>query len=65
MMKTERRHQTERIKANRKRNGHTWVGSDRTPAKCSCWMCGNPRKYFSELTIQEKRFAATEKWNNT
>ena len=21
---------------------------------CSCHMCGNPRKYFSELTIKEK-----------
>jgi len=26
-----------------------------TPALCSCWMCGNPRKYFNEKTIQEKR----------
>jgi len=25
----------------------------RTP--CSCSVCGNPRKYFNELTIQEKR----------
>lgn len=22
---------------------------------CSCWMCGNPRKYFGELTIQERK----------
>ncbi len=22
---------------------------------CSCWMCGNPRKYFGEITIQEQR----------
>lgn len=21
--------------------------------KCSCYMCGNPRKYFNEKTIQE------------
>ena len=27
-----------------------------TPALCSCNMCGNPRKFFSELTIQEKKF---------
>ena len=20
---------------------------------CSCWMCGNPRKYLKELTVQE------------
>lgn len=24
-------------------------------AKCSCWMCGNPRKYFNEKTIQERK----------
>jgi len=24
-------------------------------AKCSCWMCGNPRKYFNEESIQEKK----------
>jgi hypothetical protein len=22
---------------------------------CSCWMCGNPRKYFEELTVQERK----------
>jgi hypothetical protein len=22
---------------------------------CSCWMCGNPRKYEGEPTIQERR----------
>ena len=26
-----------------------------TPALCSCVMCGNPRKWFHELTVQEKR----------
>ena len=26
-----------------------------TPAMCSCYMCGNPRKYWKEKTIQEKR----------
>jgi hypothetical protein len=26
-----------------------------TPTPCSCWMCGNPRKYFKDrLTRQEK-----------
>lgn len=24
-------------------------------AFCSCMMCGNPRKYFNEKTIAEKR----------
>jgi hypothetical protein len=23
-------------------------------ASCSCFMCGNPRKYFKEKTLQEK-----------
>ena len=26
-----------------------------TPAPCSCWMCGNPRRYFNESTQQERR----------
>lgn len=26
-----------------------------TKAICSCHMCGNSRRYFGELTIQEKR----------
>jgi hypothetical protein len=25
------------------------------PASCSCIMCGNPRKHFKEITIQEKK----------
>jgi hypothetical protein len=25
-----------------------------TPAKCSCWMCGNPRRYFDEKSRQER-----------
>lgn len=24
-----------------------------TPCPCSCWMCGNPRRYFHELSRQE------------
>lgn len=26
-----------------------------TRALCSCWMCGNPRKYFGDITLQERR----------
>jgi len=22
---------------------------------CSCWMCGNPRKYWKQATFQEMR----------
>jgi hypothetical protein len=29
----------------------------RTP--CSCWMCGNPRRYSGEVTLQERRAALT------
>lgn len=27
-----------------------------TPAICSCWMCGNARKYFGHRTLQEISF---------
>lgn len=26
-----------------------------TPKPCSCWMCGNPRRYFGERSLQELR----------
>lgn len=29
--------------------------------KCSCHMCGNPRKMFKEDTMQEKRVKENEK----
>ena len=57
-----RRAQIERLKENRK---HYWGDSLNTgrrhgmavttPAPCSCWMCGNDRKYRGERTIQERR----------
>ena len=25
-----------------------------TPTPCSCWMCGNARWYFKELSLQER-----------
>jgi hypothetical protein len=28
---------------------------------CSCWMCGNPRRYFSEITKQEQLAEIEEK----
>lgn len=31
----------------------------------NCVMCGNPRKFFKERTIQEKKFIQTETWNDT
>lgn len=34
---------------------------------CSCYMCGNPRKWWDEITIQEKRaiIDAKEQYNET
>ena len=26
-----------------------------TPHNCSCYMCGNPRKWWHQKTIQEKK----------
>ena len=26
-----------------------------TTKLCSCWMCGNPRKYLKELALQERK----------
>ena len=39
-----------------------WQSADHL-AKCSCWMCGNPRKYAKgpdKLTIRERTFLAYE-----
>lgn len=36
-----------------------------TPKVCSCFMCGNPRRYEGEKTVQERRHAGTairESW---
>ena len=49
-------HHAQRIKHKRKKlvleRRHT---AYRTPKPCSCWMCGNPRKWFGERTVQERR----------
>ena len=29
-----------------------------------CAMCGNPRKFFKEKTMQEKRFDQTKTWGD-
>jgi hypothetical protein len=29
-----------------------------------CAMCGNPRKFFKERTIQERSFEQTKKWTD-
>jgi len=48
----ERRHHNERLKSKRKHY------QSPKGAVCSCLMCGNPRKYGNELTIQERRHNA-------
>ena len=52
----QRIHHAQRIKAVRKKN-ITVRGPKayRTSTPCSCWMCGNPRKWFGERTVQERR----------
>jgi hypothetical protein len=30
----------------------------------NCCMCGNPRKFFKEKTLQEKRFDQTKNWTD-
>ena len=58
-----RRHHEGRVK---RRVGDYYGGYARSDARatgklaqtrqlCSCWMCGNPRRYFGETTLQERR----------
>jgi len=61
-----RRHHRNRIilkRYERVQMGHWYVKNLGHLAKnntvCSCWMCGNPRKYFEELTVQERKFNQT------
>ena len=32
------------------------------PCICSCWMCGNPRKWVGERTLQERREMQENLW---
>lgn len=58
-----RRHHQERLRKKRQVYYDGYAKDDKrelgilvdTPTVCSCWMCGNPRRYFGELTIQERR----------
>ena len=38
-------------------------GYGKTKVPCSRWCCGNPRKHFNELTLQEKRAPTIDEWN--
>jgi hypothetical protein len=57
--RTIRRHDRDRIILQGLRRKYWHVKSPghlfKNNTVCSCWMCGNPRKYFGELTIQEKK----------
>lgn len=33
-----------------------------TPHRCSNYYCGNPRRHFGELTLQEQRAPRVEDW---
>jgi hypothetical protein len=33
-----------------------------TCGNSNCYMCGNPRKFFKEPTVQEKSFDQTKNW---
>ena len=58
-----RRHHEKRIKRRVEqyysgvhRNDPRRIGQMARARKlCSCWMCGNPRRYFNEPTLREKR----------
>jgi len=66
-MRAIRRHHRRRIilkRYERVRRGNWYVKRPGYLAKnntlCSCWMCGNLRKYFGKITRQEKRAISYE-----
>lgn len=65
-MRAERRSHRERLKKKRL-NYDVCVNKDYvnrlidTPKPCSCYMCGNPRKFFNEKTRQELKSEIIEK----
>lgn len=59
-----RRHHRERLRAKRRFHWGRDLSTEppqniaraiNTPTPCSCWMCGNPRRYFGEQSVQERR----------
>jgi hypothetical protein len=64
MKRSLRRHHLQRLKKKAGNYFGGWIKSHpdkahfvgiyaNTHTPCSCWMCGNPRKYFNEKTLQE------------
>lgn len=58
MISAENRHHHERMQ-ERVKSFYWYYGYANRFAKnrkrCSCYMCGNPRKHFKDITIQEKQ----------
>ena len=59
-----RRKQEFKKKRKVEKNHYNWWWGDsprmigkkaHAPKFCSCWMYGNPRKYFNDKTIQEQK----------
>lgn len=69
MARALRRHHARRLKAVRRTywghgrpgcSGFDWTPRQlglvvNTPQICSCWVCGNPRRWFGERSMQERR----------
>ena len=66
-----RRHHNARMLRRAKRKLTEWGGTEwaeiaaarwaNNMAKCSCYMCGNPRRHFNQLTFQEQRSKLLER----
>ena len=59
MSRALRRHHLSRLKSKR-RYDYCFAGVPigqhvATPARCSCWMCGNPRRPFNSFDKQQRR----------
>lgn len=60
-----RRHQDARVKVRVRKYYGGWASSDlrnlgrvaHSRQLCSCAMCGNPRRWLGEVTLQERRLA--------
>lgn len=50
------------IKVGEEHRMHKVSGT--TCGDSNCVMCGNPRKFWKERTMQEKKFIQTEAWND-
>ncbi len=37
-----------------------WVSRQTDRKRCSCWMCGNPRKHWGTLPIRDRRLLSME-----